>query len=328
MKTKIRIIIFRIVDIILFPISLPMAFFNKILRKYRFQSFPLFKKIYLWVGVYPIRDHYYEPLFNAKLLKKSLRDNRDLPGINFNEKEQLQLLKSFNYNNELEKIPLNKEQKKEKNEFCYNEGPFNSGDAEYLYNIIRYFKPSKIIEIGSGHSTLMARKAIDRNKANDASYNCEHICVEPYENNWLEELEIKIIRKKVEDLNTSFFRQLAENDILFIDSSHMIRPQGDVLYEYLELLPILNKGVIIHIHDIFSPKDYPDEWVIDDIRFWNEQYLLEAFLSHNKEFRIIGATNFLMHNYYEEFSKKCPILKQQKENGIDREPGSFWIIRN
>lgn len=174
----------------------------------------------------------------------------------------------------------------------------------------------------------MARKAIEANKTNDVSYNCKHICIEPYEHNWLEELGIEIVRKKVEDLDTSYFSQLTENDILFIDSSHIIRPQGDVLYEYLELLPILNKGVIIHIHDIFMPKDYLDKWIKEDIRFWNEQYLLEAFLSHNKDFRIIGATNFLMHNYYEEFSEKCPVLLQQKKYGIDIEPASFWMIKN
>ncbi|HAX18069.1 MAG TPA: hypothetical protein DCY00_05695, partial [Actinobacteria bacterium] len=115
------------------------------------------------------------------------------------------------------------------------------------------------------------------------------------------------------------FKKLDCNDILFIDSSHMIRPQGDVLYEYLELLPDLNNGVIVHIHDIFSPKDYPEEWVIGDVRFWNEQYLLEAFLTSNSRWKIIGALNFLHHNYYELLIEKCPRLTP------DREPGSFYI---
>ena len=106
----------------------------------------------------------------------------------------------------------------------------------------------------------------------------------------------------------------------------MIRPQGDVLFEYLELLPTLNSGVIIHIHDIFTPKDYLDEW-LEASFFWNEQYLLEAFLTNNKNFRIIGATNYLMHKYYDYFSAKCPILKKQKKEGIKREPGSFWMIK-
>jgi|WetSurMetagenome_2_1015567.scaffolds.fasta_scaffold28573_3 hypothetical protein len=327
MKSKIKRIIFRTMDLVLSPISIPMAFFNKKLRKNRFRDFPLFRKAYYWVGVYPIIDHYYEPLFNTKHLKRSFRLDRNLPGINFNDKEQLEILEKFNYNKELENIPQSPGQKREKNEYCYTEGPFLSGDAEYLYNMIRHFRPNKIMEIGSGHSTLLARKAIGMNTVNDKNYRCNHICIEPYEHKWLEELNIEVIRQKVEDLDNSIFNQLHEKDILFIDSSHIIRPQGDVLFEYLELLPILNSGVIIHIHDIFTPKDYLNEW-FDIARFWNEQYLLEAFLCNNHDFRIIGATNYLMHKYYNEFSAKCPILKQQKENGIEREPGSFWMIRN
>ena len=91
-----------------------------------------------------------------------------------------------------------------------------------------------------------------------------------------------------------FFAKDKKNDILFIDSSHIIRPQGDVLFEYLEILPILNPGVVVHIHDIFSPKDYLDNWIINDHLFWNEQYLLEAFLSFNNNSPFIdGLLNAL-----------------------------------
>lgn len=328
MKIGIKQLFFRILDFILFPFSIPIAFLTYKLRANCFIDFPLTKRAFFWIGVYPINDHYYEPLFNTKHLKKSLRLDRNLPGINFNDKEQLELLEHFNYNEELLKIPQYPNQKKQKQEFCYNEGPFNSGDAEYLYNIIRYYQPKRIIEIGSGYSTLMANNAVKMNKIKYVDYNCKHYCIEPFENKWLEELNIEIVREKVEDLDNSYFDQLQENDILFIDSSHMIRPQGDVLYEYLELLPQLNKGVVVHIHDIFTPKDYLNEWLEKDGRFWNEQYLLEAFLSQNHEYRIIGATNYLMHKYFAEFSEKCPVLKTQIEKGLTREPGSFWMIKN
>lgn len=278
------------------------------------------------VGVFPIQDHYYEPLFNPGNLKYSLRKDRNLPGIDLNISEQLDLLKLFNYNVELLKFPMNK--KENKIEFGYNDGPFLSGDSEYLYNMIRHFKPSRLIEIGSGHSTLMAINAIRQNQQDDRSYRCDHTCIEPYENSWLEQTDISVLRKMVENTNIALYKELKAGDILFIDSTHMIRPQGDVLFEYLEILPQLNPGVIIHIHDIFTPKDYLTEWIIKENRFWNEQYLLEAFLSNNKDFRIIGATNYLMHNHFDSFSNKCPILKMQVENGIEREPGSFWIIKN
>lgn len=265
-------------------------------------------------------DHYYEPLFNPKHLRYSLRKERFLPGIDFNDTEQLLILKKFCYNDELLKFPLDK--KNNVLEYCYNVGAFLSGDAEYLYNMIRLYKPKKIIEIGSGSSTLMARNAINKNIIESDDYYCEHICIEPYEQYWLEEIGIEIIRKKVEVVGIDIFKTLHENDILFIDSSHIIRPQGDVLFEYLEILPSLNKGVIVHIHDIFTPRDYLDEWFGENL--WNEQYLLEAFLTHNKNYRIIGAVNYLSHKYKELFSSKCPIYNIQS----GREPGSFYIKKN
>ena len=323
----IKKLIYHLIDIILAPLTFLIALWNKKLSSNRFMDFPLSKKIFLRVGVYPIRDHYYEPMFNTRHLKHSLRLDRNLPGIDLNMNEQLDLLTKFDYNNELRSIPLHADQKTQKNEFCYNVGPFLSGDAEYLYSMIRHFKPRTFIEVGSGHSTLMAIKALEQNNSQDAKHQCSHICIEPFENKWLEELPIEIKREKVEDIELSYFDQLGEHDILFIDSSHMIRPQGDVLFEYLELLPLLKKGVVVHIHDIFMPRDYPDEW-LNSGYFWNEQYLLEAFLTQNRDYRIIGATNYLRHNHFTQFSDKCPILKDQVDDGITREPGSFWMIRN
>jgi len=302
------------------------ARFFRAMRKRNFTSLQLSKKIMFSAGVFPVQDHYYEPMFNTKHLKHSLRDDRNLPGIDLNTKEQLELLEKFTYNDELLKLPM--EKTGDELEFAYNGGPFLSGDSEYLYNMIRHFKPKKLIEIGSGHSTLMAREAMQRNKVDDNSYTCDHICIEPFENAWLEKTGIQIVRKLVEETDLSLYQGLEAGDILFIDSTHMVRPQGDVLFEYLEILPLIKPGVVIHIHDIFTPKDYLNEWIEDECRFWNEQYILEAFLSNNKDFRIIGATNYLMHNHYQEFSAKCPVLKKQHEGGETREPGSFWMIRN
>ena len=153
---------------------------------------------------------------------------------------------------------------------------------------------------------------------------CKHICIEPYEMLWLERLPVEVFRSKVEDMDISTFKSLEANDILFIDSSHIIRPQGDVLFEFLHVLPVLKPGVIVHVHDVFSPKDYPKTWIIDKHSLWNEQYLLEAFLSCNDKFRILGAVNFLKHQYAEALGQKCPNTAKSP----DEEPGSFWMIKN
>lgn len=308
-------------DIFASPMVLVSSLIMLLVRRTNIQRMPISKRIFLRVGIFPIRDHYHEPLFNPAHLKNSLREDRDLKGIDWNIDAQLELLEKFNFNNELERFPVDK---KNDLEFFYNNVAFASGDAEYLYNIIRYFKPKRIIEIGSGYSTMMTITAIRKNKQEDTSYSCEHVCIEPYENLWLEKLEVKVVRELVENVDKGLFSRLGKNDILFIDSSHMIRPQGDVLYEYLEILPLLNSGVLIQIHDIFTPKDYLNEWLFDEVRFWNEQYLLEGFLSFNKEFKIIGALNYLRHHHPDELSARCPIFKNQLER---REPGSFWIVR-
>lgn len=310
------LLIFAALDIIFFPIIFLCALPLRFIRRYGVARFPACRAALLKAGVMPVISHYYEPLFDKRNLRRPLLEERGLPGIDWNIKEQLALLSSFKYEKELEGVPF---EGCGNLDFYFSNPSFKAGDAEYWYAVIRHFKPANIIEIGSGNSTKMAVKAINKNKEEDPAYECSHICIEPYEMPWLEKTGVKVIREKAETVDINIFKQLKENDILFIDSSHIIRPQGDVLFEYLELLPVLNKGVIIHIHDIFSPKDYPEEWLINSALFWNEQYLLEAFLSHNNDFKIIGALNFLRHKHYELLREKCPKLTSEHE------PGSFYI---
>jgi len=303
-------------DIVLAAVVFPSAFILGLIRKAGVQRMPLCKRFLMLAGVFPIVNHYNEPLFDSRALTYPLDRKRNLPGIDWNTDEQLEILARFDFAAELDDMPSSKPAEMT---FSINNGSFESGDAEFLYNLIRLKKPARIFEIGSGNSTLMAIKAIHRNKKENPAYSCKHICIEPYERPWLEKTGVTVVREKVEGLDIAIFSELAEGDLLFIDSSHIIRPQGDVLFEYLELLPSLKTGVIVHIHDIFSPRDYPKEWVIDEVKFWNEQYLLEAFLSFNRDWKIIGALNYLHHNHYEQLRATCPYLTR------DREPGSFYL---
>lgn len=314
-----RNIVFKFIRFIGFPLTFFSALWLRFVKSAGIGVIE--EKLLMTVGVLPVIDHYYQPLVNPKKhLSKSLRNDRKLPGVDFNTAGQLDLLAKFDYSNELLQFPL---EQAGSNTYYYNNTSYEAGDAEYLYNMVRHFKPKRIIEIGSGFSTLMVRNAIAKNKDEDVNYHCDHICIEPYEVPWLEKTGVEVIRKKVEEIDESFFQQLDANDIFFIDSSHIIRPQGDVLFEYLEILPILNFGVIVHIHDIFMPKDYPDEWIYKKHLLWNEQYLLEAFLTFNDGFKIIGALNYLFHNYPTELSDKCPVLASQP----GQDPGAFWMVK-
>lgn len=306
---------FSLADFMLAPAVYPAGYLLKLIRR-ALLYMPLCKRVLLQIGVFPIRDHYYEPLFDGRKLRHPLDQERDLPGIEWNVEEQLDLLRSFCFEEEIRDMAISK---------CgdpdidFNHGPFRSGDAEFWYSLIRRKKPGKVFEIGSGNSTLIAMNAIRKNREEIPGYQCKHLCIEPYEMPWLEKTGAIVVRKRVEDVGKEIFSELSHGDILFIDSSHIIRPQGDVLFAYLSLLPSLNKGVIVHIHDIFSPRDYLKDFVINEVRFWNEQYLLEAFLTCNRDWKIIGALNYLHHNYFETLQAKCPFLTR------DREPGSFYI---
>jgi predicted O-methyltransferase YrrM len=311
--------LFPVLDILFSPFTLLSSLLLFSIRRMRIVNMPVSKWIFKKVGVFPITNHYYEPLFDDRQLKRSFERDRFLPGINWNDREQLDLLSRFQYQDELAAIPYRKVNSDFS--FYYDNPSFRPGDAEYLYCMVRHFKPARIIEVGSGYSTLMVQQAISRNRDIDPAYNTVQICIEPYEMPWLEKTGVRVIRQLVEDVEPDIFKSLGENDILFIDSSHMIRPQGDVLYEFLEILPALQKGVIIHVHDIYSPKDYPEKLLVEDVMFWNEQYILEAFLTCNPDFEIIGALNYLKFHYEQEMYAKLPVLRKMQ----DQVPGSFWI---
>lgn len=272
-----------------------------------------------WLGVGIVQHHYYEPLVGRSDLYRSLSDKRELPGVDLRVGEQLALVAQFDYAEELLALPL---EKPSDTEFGYHNGWYEAGDAELFYDFVRFFKPKRIVEVGSGNSSLIAEKAIAANRAEDPGYACNHICIEPFERPWLEELGIQIVRGRVEQCDPALFEMLGENDFLFIDSSHVLRPQGDICHLYLSVLPKLRPGVIVHVHDVFTPRDYLEQWVSQG-RLWNEQYVLEAFLSCNSQFRVLAALNLLAHDYRDSLVRACPVLMREPSF----EPGAFWFQR-
>lgn len=272
------------------------------------------------IGVFPIRDHYYEPLFNDKALTRDLASPRLLPGIEFNIAAQLTLMKMLKHQDEFDSfLEDEKQERGNKNSFTLKNSKFGVGDAEFLFNFLRHTKPKRVIEIGCGESTKIISGALGLNLADD-KIKSVHTCIEPYEQPWLERFsDINLIRERVEDVGLRVFEDMEEGDLLFIDSSHVIRPQGDVLHEYLTIVPILRKGVYVHVHDIFTPHDYLTSWVRGDVKFWNEQYLLEALLTKSDSFEIVAALNLLKHSHFEELKSVCRHLTEGTE------PGSFYF---
>lgn len=306
------------IDILLSVLIVPVAYLLLAYRRLGSAKLPRTTGRLKRIGVFPLRNHYYEPLFDDRQLSVPLDSPRSLPGLELNEAEQLAFLGELTFTHELVALNLTVKNKSV-DDFCIQNGAFGVGDADFLYQILRFLKPAKLVEIGSGNSTKIARLAMLKNRAETAG-DYRHICIEPYEQPWLESLgDIEVIRQRVEDVGLDLVAELQAGDLLFIDSSHVIRPQGDVLKLYLDILPRLKPGVYVHVHDIFTPRDYLKAWVVDDVRFWNEQYLLEALFSNSRRYEIVAALNFLKHDYYQSLARVCPYLEP------DSEPASFYF---
>lgn len=270
---------------------------------------------------YQLRStHYYEPAYALADLPTVTVGERDLPGIEWNEAGQLELLARCHFGEELQAFPLDPPGT---TSFGYRNRMFEFGDAEMLYNVIRLARPERLIEVGCGSSTLIAQAAIRANQREDPEHRCDHVCIEPYENDWLESLDVAVERERVERVDLDRFSALAAGDIVFIDSSHVIRPYGDVLRLHQEVLPRLAPGVWVHVHDIFTPRDYPEPWLREQRYLWDEQYLVESFLAFNDRFEVVSALNWLHHHHPDELHRACPVLGGHP----DHEPSSLWLRR-
>jgi predicted O-methyltransferase YrrM len=293
---------------------------KKIWERMWWASFPFFQKL----GVHVLPVHYYSPIPDTGELKKKL-DLFDVPhpmhGVDMREEEQWLLVETLVKSYEQEYALAGE------GRFGFDEqampffAPFN---ALTLYALVRRHKPGKMIEVGSGTSTLVSAAAFEANRREGKPG--ELIAVEPYPS---EDLKrgfkglTRTVSKPVQEIPVSEFLSLGKNDILFIDSTHAVKIFGDVNYLYLTVLPQLKPGVIIHIHDIFFPRDYlPHHFFQTRIKqIWQEQYLLHAFLMFNREFRVMLASSQVHFKDPGRLKRLFPWYH------LNRCPSSFWMRR-
>lgn len=199
----------------------------------------------------------------------------------------------------------------------WNNGYLPGMDIIGIYTLIAELKPQKYIEIGSGNSTKVAFKA-----KIEQSINTRIISIDPMPRAEIDSLADLIIRKPFENIDYNILDELNENDILFVDNSHRILPNSDAMVFFLEILPKLKKGVVVHIHDIYLPYDYP-QFMCD--RFYSEQYGLAMYLLANrKKYEPILPNYFIYED--KELSKQIePIWSHKNLNGVERHGGSFWL---
>lgn len=234
-------------------------------------------------------------------------------GLSFQPEKYLTFLKCTcePYRSELAALPVDDCS----GEFFRNNGWFESVDADLLYGIVRRFAPAQVIEVGSGYSSRLTSRAI-----RDGHLHTRLICVDPCPRVEIRRWAEEFIQSPVEELPVSDLpNRLNPGDVLFIDSSHFIVTGGDVVYLYLQVLPRLKPGVLIHVHDIFLPFEYPHQFIVGQRWGWAEQYLVHALLLGNRNLEILWPSCYMWQTYREAVRFILPVDKAFPP------PSSLWL---
>lgn len=251
-------------------------------------AFRMFQRIGLTVSP----NHFYWPVPDFRELEnRAWPTESDTPGVDLALDRQLDFLQAVVPQYQAEwaspSAPF----------FCagysYNNGYFEAVDAEIAYCMVRHFKPQRIVEVGGGYSSRVMAAALDLNFKEDGVRG-ELVTIDPYPDRISQKTlsdRLHLITQTVQNVNLDLFRSLQSGDFLFLDSSHVVGIGSDVVREYLEIIPRLASGVLIHAHDVFIPADYPREAVLHNLAFWSEQYLLQALLMFNPQFEVLWGSS-------------------------------------
>lgn len=272
--------------------------------------------------------HFYSPLPDiSAILENEGRifdfPTGDLGGISLNTDAQINLLEELA--GFISDCPL---PHKESGHYRYylDNSYFSYGDGLILYGLMRNLAPTRIIEVGSGFSSALMLDVNEKYFKNSIQLSF----IEPYPKRLKELLkredqnQVRIQEKCVQDVPVAVFEELVEGDILFIDSSHAAKCGSDVLFLFSEVLPKLSQGVIVHIHDIQWPFEYPKKWLMAG-RAWNEAYLARAFLQYNEAFEIFYFNSYMAIHHRSELEKRVAKVLTQPSFPMTLGNSSLWL---
>jgi len=270
--------------------------------------------------------HYYSAVYDPRKLLAEPSHSRiwparphERPGIDWREAAQRSFLTDVM--GAQKRLVLREQGDPEDGEYYALNGQFPPLDAWVLEGMLRHLRPRRMIEIGCGFSSLVTARVNRELLGGELDFTC----VEPYPRGFLSagvDGIGELVVSKVEDVPLARFEQLLEGDVLFVDTSHVIRTGNDVAWIYGQILPRVRAGVHVHIHDVFLPGDYPEQWVREGWG-WNENYLVEAFLQFNSAFEIVLGSQWALHHASAEIDVACPGFGQAPEQG----GGSLWLRR-
>jgi hypothetical protein len=268
--------------------------------------------------------HFYSPVVDPATIARTRvwPDRPDIRGIDFNDASHVQILselfprfmRDYDYPPTLPVTPTLAS-------FFGNNPHFSMLDAPALFVLLRAWKPRRIIEVGSGFSTLLMADVNRRFLGREVSISC----IDPYPPVFLRHGTDGIghqVERRVQELPLEHFADLQAGDLLFIDSSHVAKTDSDVNFLFFDVFPRLAAGVLVHLHDIFLPHDYPPDWVLGENRSWNEQYLLRALLMHSGGFEVLFGCSYAFWSY-----PALVIAALANPDGAGYGGGSFWMRR-
>ena len=291
-------------------------------------------------GVHVLPAHYYSPIphmgelapkLNALLTLDQAGLIPELPGVDLRPDAAKQTIArcAARYTGEFAALPREVTQIKWAHEYYLNNPGYGAMDGAALHCMLRDRKPKRLIEIGMGYSTMLSVHSLALN-ARESGSGCKLTSIEPYPKHGFQKAILRgladaqgslvVVNQMAQDVPLETYLQLEAGDVLFIDCSHIVRLGSDTMFLFTQVLPRLARGVLVHVHDVFLPYEYPGDW-IKHHRFWNEQYFLHMFLAHNSAFRVVMPVALMSKSFPGEFSSLLP------PNYPPSIGGGFWIER-
>lgn len=273
------------------------------------------------IGLFILPNHYYTPIADIRELARTRRfwaKPAPMHGVDMDVTSQVEWLRAGIAPYE----PQFRGNRPYKEGVQKGLGPgYGYIEAQCLYGALRHVKPKRVIEVGSGVSTGCILKASQDNASMDGLLEAQITCIEPYPRPALMSLPVNVIQSPVESLDPGLFDQLEAGDFLFIDSSHAVRPGGDVLYLYLIILPRLKPGIVVHIHDVYLPYLYQRD-LLSSLFQWTETALLLALLTNNPKLKVLASLSYLHYEAPDALREVFPEYRQQLNDAGLSDPGA------
>jgi SAM-dependent methyltransferase/predicted O-methyltransferase YrrM len=267
---------------------------------------------------------YYSPMYDTRELALDReriwpQSPRDTPGIEWRDEAQVTLANDvFAAQN---KLVFREQAGEDPSEYHARNDQYPPLDAWVLAGLLEHLRPARMIEVGCGFSTLVSAR-VNRERLETAM---RLTCIEPFPRKFLLDgvpgvSDLRV--ERIQDTPLELFSELGDGDVLFIDTAHTVKTGGDVIWVFQEIIPRLATGVLVHIHDVFIPGEYPEPWVMEGWG-WNESYLVRSFLSFNSAFEIVWGQQYMLMHHRPEVFGAFPRLDPASPSGA-----ALWIRRH